>query len=624
MKIAIIGAGPRGLMTLERLVARHNRDHFPLSVTLYDPAGIGGMVWQPEQPLALIMNTIPIQITLFTDASVTLSGGPLTTGPNLYEWSKQVAPDWLPKQTWSTTQALRREAAQLSERGYATRALYGAYNQWFYEFVRGQAADADITFQPAQVTDLQWQSPTAVRLTADRQHTTVNGVVMALGYSENKLTDEQEKFARHAAQNDLLYIPQRNPADAAPLLKKIEVNNKNGERIILRGLGLSFFDYVTLLTTGRGGTFAADKDGRLTYRPAGNEPHIYASSRGGFPYRAKGYNQKADGEEDVPQFLTPAKLAEWQAAGHVSGLTFWHLLQAEVEYVYYSLLVQEQYPAIDLAQLQAAMRATAHPTRSANQFGVPAAQLWDWPSLINPAQNTDAASFPRYIQDYLTRDYTEAARGTKTGPLTSALEVFRDMRDPIRQVVEKGLLSDTDYWQIFLKEFQPINDFLSIGPPAHRIQELAALVSAGIVTLVGPAMVVETEPLGFTVRSLKYPARQYRASSLIEARLPAVNYPTADNPLIQSLNKNGLLQPHTLHLNDQIQPTGAISVDRQTDALITAASDPLANVYLYGVPTEGLHWLTTASPRPDVNDVTLKETDALVNALVGQLTRSED
>ena len=65
-------------------------------------------------------------------------------------------------------------------------------------------------------------------------------------------------------------------------------------------------------------------------------------------------------------------------------------------------------------------------------------------------------------------------------------------------------------------------------------------------------------------------------------------------------------------------------MDRQTDALITAASDPLANVYLYGVPTEGLHWLTTASPRPDVNDVTLKETDALVNALVGQLTRSED
>ena len=71
MKIAIIGAGPRGLMTLERLVARHNRDHFPLSVTLYDPAGIGGMVWQPEQPLALIMNTIPIQITLYYQFLVT-------------------------------------------------------------------------------------------------------------------------------------------------------------------------------------------------------------------------------------------------------------------------------------------------------------------------------------------------------------------------------------------------------------------------------------------------------------------------------------------------------------------------------------------------------------------------
>lgn len=57
--------------------------------------------------------------------------------------------------------------------------------------------------------------------------------------------------------------------------------------MLLRGLGLNFFDYMALLTTGHGGTFVRSGS-LLVYRPSGNEPRLYAGSRRGIPYHARG------------------------------------------------------------------------------------------------------------------------------------------------------------------------------------------------------------------------------------------------------------------------------------------------------------------------------------------------
>ena len=60
--------------------------------------------------------------------------------------------------------------------------------------------------------------------------------------------------------------------------------------MIVRGLGMNFFDYLSLLTLGRGGAFRNDLTGRdaLEYVPSGREPHLVVGSGRGIPYRAKG------------------------------------------------------------------------------------------------------------------------------------------------------------------------------------------------------------------------------------------------------------------------------------------------------------------------------------------------
>jgi hypothetical protein len=122
----------------------------------------------------------------------------------------------------------------------------------------------------------------------------------------------------------------------------------------------------------------------------------------------------------------------------------------------------------------------------------------DWDALADPTKwHPSGQPYQDFMRHYLRRDAREAMRGTKTGPLTSALEVLRDMRDPIRQLVERGLLSQDQYLDFFLRWFNSLNDFLSIGPPALRIDQLQALLGAGIVTILPPGCKLKASMVNF-------------------------------------------------------------------------------------------------------------------------------
>ena len=58
------------------------------------------------------------------------------------------------------------------------------------------------------------------------------------------------------------------------------------EPVLVRGLGMGFFDTLTLLTLGRGGRFVPGAGG-LAYEPSGREPVVHVTSRRGVPFRAK-------------------------------------------------------------------------------------------------------------------------------------------------------------------------------------------------------------------------------------------------------------------------------------------------------------------------------------------------
>ena len=612
MHITLIGAGPRGLMLLGRLIS-WQRTRYPqrqLTIFLVDPYPIGGRVWKIDQDPNLIMNTAAAQITLFTDQTVT-GVGPFIAGPDLSTWALTLAADYLDAHPEINNRSiLMRQAANLGPNSYASRALYGVYQQWFFDLQKYQAGTNIITYKQQTVNRLD-KKAAGFTVTTDQESWQTDQVVMALGNLKNSLTRDQKALHDYAQTHQLFYLEPGFPEEGD--LSGIEAQSP----VIIRGLGLSFFDLISRLTEGRGGQFQKAPDGLLVYHPSGREPHIFAGSRRGFPYRAKGRNQKGPGEEWQPHFLTPQQIDAWQTHGEVSGQTFWEALKHEAELIYYRLLLPQRYPEIDEAAFERDF--IADPVATLGALPIAAKDRLDWDALADPTKaHPSGQPYQDFMRHYLRQDAQEAMRGTKTGPLTSALEVLRDMRDPIRQLVERNLLSQDQYLDFFLRWFNSLNDFLSIGPPALRIDQLQALIGAGIVTILPPGMQIKGIDGQFLLKTPSDPKFSLQAKTLLEARVPAVNAPTAQNPLVQQLLHDGYAHTYELQLNaDKRFQSGAIAIDRQTQQLLDQKEHPQAGLFFWGVPTEGVHWLTTASPRPLVNDVSLKTAEQIVKVIFG-------
>lgn len=89
----------------------------------------------------------------------------------------------------------------------------------------------------------------------------------------------------------------------------------------------------------------------------------------------------------------------------------------------------------------------------------------------------------------------------------------------------------------------------------------------------------------------------------------------SQNPLLQRLLANNLAQPHELVLADGTRfKTGALNIDSSTEQLMV---DNKVNQHLFvwGIPTEGKQWFTTATPRPYINDWTFRFGDAIVSQI---------
>ena len=80
--IAIVGAGPRGVGVLERLIANHAvlAPDLPLTVHVIDPHPPGaGRVWRVDQSPLLRLNSMAADIAVFTDPTVACEG-PIVPG----------------------------------------------------------------------------------------------------------------------------------------------------------------------------------------------------------------------------------------------------------------------------------------------------------------------------------------------------------------------------------------------------------------------------------------------------------------------------------------------------------------------------------------------------------------
>lgn len=647
LTVSLVGAGPRGFAVLERLCAneRKSPSHRTVTVHVVEPYAPGpGRVWRTEQPRQLLMNTVASQVTVYTDHSV-LMDGPVEEGPSLYEWAAGLARiAQVPGMRARFPAGTLDEARRLGPDDYPTRAFYGAYLQDAFRAVAAAAPEhVTIVEHPTRAVALSdgagHGGPQTLELADGTRLTGLDAVVLALGHVPARPTRGESALAAAAAAHGLTYIAPANPADVdlsvvAP-----------GETVFVRGLGLNFFDVLALLTEGRGGTFEPAGDA-LRYQPSGLEPKIVAGSRRGVPYHARGENQKGPYERHEPRLLTPRAIARLhRRAADGARLHFltdlWPLIAKEVESVYYGALLAARGRQRQRESFVDHYLAAPGPEAERlllDAAGIDAADRWDWETLARPYRGhllRDRAEHRAWLLAHLAEDVRQARAGNVRGPLKAALDVLRDLRNEIRLAVDHGKLEGASYRDDLQSWYTPLNAFLSIGPPASRIEELIALIEAGVVEVLGPGVRLDAPPAlpsssslspgghggagpaVFTVGSDAVPGPPVTATALIEARLPEPDLPRTAEPLLRDLLDRGQAARHRIEGACGIAyETKGLAVTERPYRLLDAEGRSHPRRFAYGVPTEAVHWVTAAGSRPGVNSMTLGDADAIARAVL--------
>ncbi|WP_349827047.1 FAD/NAD(P)-binding protein [Brevibacterium litoralis] len=534
LSVAVVGAGPRGLGVLERIVALAGGFDGEIRVHLVDPYPPGpGRVWRTDQSPLLLMNTTIGEQTVFPDTSSAPRVTPVGTGPDMGTWYVEVHGG---------------EPAEV-DTVFPPRRLYGEYLTWAYEHLLAAApAHLAVTHHAARATDLvdagAEDGPQTLRLD-DGTVLQVDALVLCLGHVPAALTDERRHWHDYAASGGLVHLPPDLPADTP--VDDLEA----GSPVLFRGFGLNWFDLQARLTTGRGGRFVPDErpgapEWALRYEPSGREPVLYPSSRRGVPYRAKPIGRANPVHRRVLTHFRPANLPDPRdSAGRPVPLRFdehlWPLVLADLHEAWTAAGGEGTPPLRHfLRPLEGVV------LRSRGAGCVP----WDHAGTSDghPGQGASAAGdeavdLHTWMVEWLRADTAAAVAGPEAHPEKALFAVLWEARLLLKELVATGRVDEESYATEVRGWFEDFVAGICDGPPPQRFAELAALAEAGIVRFVGPQVRITTtragEPAAFVAHTPALPDEDVRARALVEAATPANRVLQADDGFLSRLIEQG-------------------------------------------------------------------------------------
>ncbi|MFD9307565.1 FAD/NAD(P)-binding protein [Streptomyces sp. NPDC060048] len=621
-RIAIVGTGPRGLSVLERIAARLGEQppRRPVEVYAVDTHQVGtGRIWRTDQPDWSLMNTVSGEVTIFSGRP---DEGPhrAGAGPSLYEWWRTVDP----------------EAADANV--CATRAVYGRYLSFALDRIEEglPAGVLRLRRMPGQSVEALEKEPDGGYLLSlgDGRHLRADRVVLTTGHPLPALRSDQRELAAFAEKRPHLRYVRGDSAIDMPL-DGIEP----GASVGILGLGLSFYDVVSALTTGRGGRFVPAGGEELRYLPGGREPRLIAGSRSGVPLLARGRNQKGPQYSYRPRLFTHERMRALRDRGRLDfrrDVLPW--LLTEVGLVYYSTYLKSLYGP-DIAEKFAGevqdvvlrdpgdpgavlARVAAH----RGMGGLPPVDIERWARPFRDRRFTGTDAFQQELAEFLRKDLELAREGNCDGPVKACLDAIRDVRGVIRTAVDFSGLTPDSHSRDFLQEFVPLVSQLTTGPPMVRLHQVLALMESGVLRIAGPGVRFGADPLAgsgggrFLVESPQVPGSRTLLDAVIDARIPEPDLRRGPGGLSSRLHASGLLSTYVNRGHDGKEfATGGVHVTGSPFHPVRADGKPEKGVYVLGIPAEFTRWFTqVGSARPGVWGEFTADADAIAeDALAG-------
>ncbi|OKX80568.1 FAD/NAD(P)-binding protein [Corynebacterium glutamicum] len=638
-QVAIIGVGPRGISVLERIAAALNTISRPqqgLTIHLVEDSQMGaGNVWRTDQTRTLCMNTLAGAVTLFTEPGSTVSA-PVVEGPLQFDWIRLLRGDedlsGIPAKAIelfrtyppaaSVAEDFKEELAATVIQSNPSRALYGAYLRW--------AFDVALQLLPQWVKVEQHHARAiGIREDGDRDVITLDNsemisadsTVLAIGWQTPAPNAEELSIAAALEENpDLVWVKPGNPVEQDASLIPA------GQQVLVRGLGMGFFDIMALTTIDRGGIFHEDPSTRsgLRYEPSGEEPHFVISSGRGYPYLPK---------SDYKSLPPGAKLARLKAViaainaqnRGVASINYdaevWPAVARDAYEAYYETLnrvspesirtsLDSIVGVIDEVDVEKLPKALAAHTDDVFDL-----HAWEFPLA---GINESVEALTARIADGMARDIRHAVTAWDS-PLKSALWSISAARKPSSILGAEGRLTFESRRNRFAA-VMAIGQMVGSGPPLFRTRELLALVDAGLAHFAGARPRLSVSDGQWQISSPTTGDTPLRSKVLVDAWMHNPDVRRSADPLALSLEDADRVRPfNDYSVDGTAAPTGSPEVDPATRLLVHPNGNLDPRVHLIGIPTYGQLADTTISPMPGTNPLMLQETDKTAVHVLKQL-----
>jgi FAD-NAD(P)-binding len=585
MELAIVGLGSWGMSFLERIVTTTRSEPRNVRVHVVEPATPGSGVYDVNQPDYLILNTPCGQVSLYPWEG---DGPAPQYACGLYEWVTRTGYRWVGESCRRTP-----HGRAIDPDDYLPRRLMGEYLQWFYEALVAAAPPCvEVVHHRCEAVDIVAQRGGKERvLLADGTYVDVDHVILTTGHTDN------------VAAPDVIVDPAyfRRPYPVEQYVELIPA----GTDIGIEGLGLVALDVVMALTIGRGGSFE-DRGSRMRYRPSGREPGIRLFSRSGFAYCAKAVATVDESDEFVPVLCTDEAIGAIQG-GRGTGLPrrqidlrrdLMPLILGEMQIRYYSQSALLQNGAQAAAELRCLLGRAWHD----GSYEATVAGLAERYGMFDPdlhfygpgEEYVSSKDYESQIYAMVEADLDEALRGG-SGPVKSAYEVFRHLRDMMRTVIEYHGLSLESYLD-FREHLKTKVNRIVAGPPVIRSKQLLALMDAGIVGVpFGPNPEVEAAGASrFELRSahLDRPYSE-QVDWMIQGHLENPALCRSTSALLTNLWQGFRLKQFCY------TDTTVGSVELTEDFHpISLWGRPAPRIWVFGALTEGVRYFTHYVPSP--------------------------
>lgn len=567
LHIGLVGCGSRGLSILERLLSiSAERPGHPVKVDIFDPHVFGSGVHWPDQPDYLLLNTVAGQLGVYPDTAA-LGGLP--------EARERSGPDFL---TWCRQQDVRVDPATgaVAETGRAVEAhdflprrLLGAYlADAFQALLATVPRWVTVHLHQEQVVGVDAGDEGGYALTtASGASVRVEHLVLTVGHTGRVRRPEAGRVS-----------------DVYPLPGTLDAVQP-GEAVVVEGLGLGAMDTLAALTAGRGGRYQRMADGSHSYQPSGREPIIYIQSRDGLPFRGRpdGLTQAA---RHPAIFLTSARIQALRDNTPGRRLDFdaqvLPLMLLEMRAAAVAVLHARSDAARHLEILEqlrlAALQGqpdTAAAEALLRHFEA-AAGATDVQALIRHAlpAGVSARNYHAWMYQTIEADLQEARAGRSASAVKAAIEVWRDLRDRLREAVDFEGLTEGSHGEFYGRWHKAINRLVA-GPQKERHADLLALSDAGLLTFLAPG----ASPAATSVQR-------------IAAYVPGSGISDSDNAAVRDLARLGLVRPRSAQA-----AIDGIDVDAACHPRSTQGT-PVSDIWVLGPLVEGScyynHYVTSA------------------------------